>query len=81
MADKTSRLGETLASLPARPATRWLITTENPDYNEITAGIRFNQGRAVFDPGMVDPLLGLTAEEVLARIRDLPGYTVTELVD
>lgn len=59
-----------------KPQQRYLVTAANPDYNDVTAGVQFNRGRAVIDPLTLDASLNRTTDEVAKILRDLGGYTV-----
>lgn len=54
---------------------RYLVTASNPDYNDVTAGVQFNRGRAVIEPLTLDASLGRTTDEVAQLLKDM-GYTV-----
>ncbi len=60
---------------------RYLVTATNPDYNDVTAGVQFNRGRAVIDPLTMDASLGRSTDEVAQVLVDLGGYTVEALAN
>lgn len=57
-------------------ATRYLVTADNPDYNDVTAGVQFNRGQALIDPLTLDAGLGRTTDQVAELLSGMGGYTV-----
>lgn len=58
---------------------RYLVTADNPDYADVTAGVQFNRGQALIDPLTLDANLGRTPTEVADLLREMGGYTVREV--
>lgn len=57
----------------------YLVTAVNSDYNGKLYGVMFNKGKAILNDAIVDPLLGLTADEVATRLREDFHCEVVEL--
>ncbi|MBK8113292.1 MAG: hypothetical protein IPK44_01585 [Candidatus Accumulibacter sp.] len=58
---------------------RYLVTADNPDYADVTAGVQFNRGQALIDPLTLDANLGRTPAEVADLLREMGGYAVREV--
>jgi hypothetical protein len=57
-------------------AKRYKATTPNPQYKGVAYGVRFEDGQAYFDELTVKPILGLSADEIAAKMQNDLGYTV-----
>jgi len=60
---------------------RYIVVSDAQDYNGKTCGLRFEAGRALLDPGAIDPRLGWTFEKVVLELKNLPGYTLLPVQD
>ncbi len=67
------------AEQQAQEQKRYLVKAHNADYNDVTAGVQFNRGRAVIDPLTLDASLGRTPEEIVKVLTDLGGYEISEV--
>jgi len=67
------------AEQQAQEQKRYLVTAHNADYNDVTAGVQFNRGRAVIEPLTLDASLGRTPEEIVKVLTDLGGYEISEV--
>ena len=57
----------------------YLVTVKNDDYDGKVYGVQFNRGKAIVSDEIIDPIIGLNAEQVAAKLRDDFGYEVKAL--
>lgn len=60
---------------------RYIVIAGNREYSGKTCGLKFETGRALLDPGAIDPRLGWTFEQVVLEFEGLPGYELLPVPD
>lgn len=58
---------------------RYKAITPNKEYCGKTCGVRFENGVAYFDDLILNPEIGLSADEIARKLQDEFGYTVTTI--
>jgi hypothetical protein len=59
-----------------------IITTDNPKYNGVTFGVKFEEGRAALNEYSAPNRWNFTLEQLRLKFKtDLPGYTVEWIED
>jgi hypothetical protein len=58
---------------------RYLIVTANPGYSGKSFGVQINKGIGILDETSVDHKLGFTIQDIVDGLRDMGGYSITDL--
>jgi hypothetical protein len=67
---------ETVTEIHAPKVTRYIVRSVNPFYDGKTCGLKFENGRALLDPGALDARLGLDFDQVVLEFENMPGYSL-----